>query len=74
MKITYKRGKTLTFDQITTGELFRYNSSYYLKCLFVSEQNIRFYWAVDLFTGTVLKDILGDVLVEVFDESEVLIK
>lgn len=74
MKITCKRGKTLTVDQITTGELFRYNSSYYMRCLFITESRTRLYWSVDLFTGEIKKNIPDDTLVEVFDESEVLIK
>ena len=74
MKITCKRGKTLTIDQITTGELFRYCNSYYMKCLYITENDTRLYCAVDLFTGTIVNDIPGSTLVEVFDESEVLIK
>ena len=73
MKITSKRGKTLTIDQITTGEVFRYCCSYYMKCVFVIDNSTRRYYAVDLFTGTIVKDIPDDTLVEVFDDAEVII-
>lgn len=74
MKVIFERGRTIPLDQITAGKVFRYSNSYYMRCLFITESRTRLYWAVDLFTGGIEKDIPDDTLVEVFDESEVLIK
>lgn len=74
MKITHRRGRVLTFDQIKTGELFRYCNEYYMKCLFVTEGGDRYYWAVNLCSGTIVSTIPENTLVEVFDDAEVFIK
>lgn len=74
MKIAYRRGRLLTIDQIKTGELFRYCNNYYMKCLFVTEDCDRYYWAVNLCDGTIVSTIPDNTLVEVFDDAEVFIK
>lgn len=74
MKITCKRGRTVTVNQVTTGEVFRYMNTYYMKSCYVNSYSERLYLSADLFTGTIVNDIPKDALVEVFDDVEVFIK
>ena len=74
MNVIIKRGPTVRLDQIIAGKVFRFSNSYYMRCIYITENRERVYCAVDLYTGGIAKDIPGDTLVEIFEDAEVLLQ